>query len=181
MITNIADILAAQAGDREAANRAVRANINLVHYAMRSRLRKGHIHDYPEAFSEGMACLHRCVLGFDPGMGFAFSTYATRSIFRAIQGSQRRGKLPLVYDDTFGAAASDEHKEYSGIEPAEAWQEAKAALTPRDFDIVARRMKGETLEEVGTRIGRTKEAVRLAQKNALVKLRGRLLRKLEKI
>jgi RNA polymerase sigma factor (sigma-70 family) len=89
----------AQAGDTESLERLMRAHEGLVYHIVRQQWR-GCL-SYEEAVHAGRIGLWRAILGFDPGRGNAFSTYASvaiaRHIWRAVElaeREERRARAP---------------------------------------------------------------------------------------
>ena len=82
----------------------VRTNLALV-LAMAKRMRLGEV-DFAEIVSEGNLALIRAIEKFDVERGFKFSTYACRSIIKAIsrtleKSKRQRSRFPLDFEPEF--------------------------------------------------------------------------------
>jgi len=86
----------AQAGCRVCQDTLLRRHEGLVHCILRRQAAGGLA--YAELVQEGRIALWRAVLGFDPGRGVAFSTYAgtaiERRIWQAVARARRHGQRP---------------------------------------------------------------------------------------
>ena len=94
--------LQAQSGDRESLEELMRMHEGLVHHMVRQQWR-GRL-SYEQAVHAGRIGLWHAILGFDPGRGYAFSTYAgvtiARHVWRAVRDAERtqeavQGPVPL--------------------------------------------------------------------------------------
>jgi RNA polymerase sigma factor (sigma-70 family) len=147
--------------------------------------------DYADLVAEGNMALLRSINKFDCDRGFKFSTYACRSILKAFsrQGqkiTRYRQRFPVEYDADFERS---DHKEVSRLRDfqesavelrhlvdanAAALSEVERTVLDHRFGLNESRVawtRQPTLEQVGKRIGLTKERVRQIQNKALVKLR----------
>ena len=152
--------------------------------------------DYSDMVSEGNLALLRSVDKFDCARGFKFSTYACRAILKsfsrvATRTSRYRGHFPTEFDPTLEKGDQlackrqnveeecvDELKSILGQNLAHL-NDVEARVIRARFAIDAEVnpadiAKGQTLEQVGTMIGVTKERVRQIQNKALDKLRSAL-------
>ena len=88
----------AQGGDAQSLEELMRMHEGLVHHIMRQQWR-GRL-SYEQAVHAGRVGLWHAILGFDPGRGYAFSTYAglaiARHVWRAVRRAQREPESPLV-------------------------------------------------------------------------------------
>lgn len=138
--------------------------------------------DREEQGSAAMTALLKAVDGFNPWLGFRFSTYACNAIRRslvALARTQRRNRLrfPVEHDAWFETPDGVD----SGLELYvdrlnQALETNSGDLTEREALILGRRFPkdgspGLTLGEIGKTIGLSKERVRQIQKKALTKLR----------
>ena len=169
----------------------VRLNVALV-MAMAKRTRLSGV-DQADLISEGNLALLRSVDKFDCGRGFKFSTYACRAILKsfsrvATRTARYRGHFPTEFDPTLEKSdyltskrqtveeeCVDELKTILGDNLAQLSEVECRVIRARfaiDGEIEADDLsKGQTLEEVGSLIGVTKERVRQIQNKALDKLR----------
>lgn len=165
------------------------SNLALV-LAMAKRCQLGE-RDYADLVAEGNMALLRSINKFDCDRGFKFSTYACRAILKAFsrQGqklTRYRQRFPVGFDPEFERS---DHQETSRINDfQETAQELRrmvdanvAALSEVERRVLHHRFglsesriawtRQPTLEQVGKRIGLTKERVRQIQNKALIKLR----------
>ena len=88
----------AQGGDGQSLEDLMRMHEGLVHHIVRQQWR-GRL-SYEQAIHVGRIGLWRAILGFDPGRGYAFSTYAglaiARQVWRAVRRAERDQGVPLV-------------------------------------------------------------------------------------
>ena len=96
----------AKAGDREAYNALVQANLRLVVSICKCYVRYTTL-ELPDLIQEGNFGLMKAVERFDPELGFRFSTYAThwikQSVRRAITDKGRMIRVPVHCDDDMRA------------------------------------------------------------------------------
>jgi len=81
---------AAQAGDKASLSELMERHKGLVHYVIRQQS-SGSL-SYADLVQAGQVGLWRAILGYDPGRGVAFSTYACVTVRRHIWGAVRRAK-----------------------------------------------------------------------------------------
>lgn len=90
--------LQAQGGDAESLEELMRMHEGLVHHMVRQQWR-GRL-SYEQAVHAGRIGLWHAILGFDPGRGYAFSTYAglaiARQVWRAVRRREREQEASLV-------------------------------------------------------------------------------------
>jgi RNA polymerase sigma factor (sigma-70 family) len=96
---NTSQFVQAQAGDAESLEQLMRTHEGLVHHIVRQQWR-GCL-SYEEAVHAGRIGLWRAILGFDPGRGTAFSSYASVAIARHVwraaelaEREERRARVP---------------------------------------------------------------------------------------
>ncbi len=183
---------------RRARSVLIRANGGLV-VAMAGRFRRRPI-EMSELISEGNLTLVRCVDRFDASRGIRFSTYACRSILvscarAADRAARQRTAFPASYDPELDR--SDELDRQRAAIEEECVDELRAILFENAADLsdVERRVlkarfalgrkstrrrprHGQTLYQIGDRLGVSKERVRQIQNQALDKLRTVLDRRL---
>jgi RNA polymerase sigma factor (sigma-70 family) len=173
---------------REQASRVkeflIRANMRLV-YANAKR-HAGAADNYFELVSDGNMSLIRAVEKFDFSRGNKFSTYATWAIMKNFARSipeerKRRERYVTGNEDFFDAAADNRSDEQEQVQSAEqaAFRVNRLLeyLQPREREIIRMRAglddhaKGMTLEEIGQKLGITKERVRQLNVRAMKRLR----------
>jgi RNA polymerase sigma factor (sigma-70 family) len=139
-----------------------------------------------ELLSDGNMSLMRAVEKFDYGRGFKFSTYASWAIMKNFARSipdERNYKERYVTgrDEVFEAAPDARSDEAELVGSAE--QAAHRVnrlldhLEPREREIIRMRAgldqpEGMTLEQIGRRLGITKERVRQLNVRIMAKLRN---------
>lgn len=154
----------------------VNGNLRVVGFVLNRYFGKyrGHIRD--ELHSEGLLALDRAARTFDPARGFAFSTYATfcikNSVLRlaanlARENSRRPHSLDALGLDPIDPRPSRDAERDAREARADALRDALSRLAPRRAEVVRARLAGETLEEIGARMGVTKERVRQIEAGAM--------------
>jgi len=125
---------------------------------------------------------------FDPSRGIAFGTYVGWWIRSKLSGFMRRRRLRLKIDGATSFDDPDGPPEpadpASALRPldiliadeaaesdADLLQSALAGLSPRERTVLLRRAGGETLREIGTDLGVSKERVRQIETAALARAR----------
>jgi RNA polymerase sigma factor (sigma-70 family) len=138
-----------------------------------------------ELLSDGNMSLIRAVEKFDYSRGNKFSTYASWAIMKNFARSipderHHQERYVTGHEDLFDAATDNRSDEQEAVATAE---QAKTRvnrlldqLDPRDREIIRLRMgmddgEGLTLEQIGQRLGITKERVRQLNVRAMKKLR----------
>lgn len=146
--------------------------------------------DFNELVSEGNLALLRCVDKFDCSRGNKFSTYACRSILKsfarvALRTGRYRARFPYEFDPALEKGDVLEEcrarAETTCLEEVHnIMRENRAALSDVELRVIRARFLADrdetgsdpqTLEQIGTSIGVTKERVRQIQLKALRKLR----------
>ncbi|RPI25713.1 MAG: sigma-70 family RNA polymerase sigma factor [Chloroflexota bacterium] len=169
----------AQAGCRVCQDTLVRRHEGLVHCILRRQAAGGLA--YAELVQEGRIALWRAVLGFDPGRGVAFSTYAGTAIERRIwqvvararrHGQRPRGGLSVGQTDRLEAVGEAWHR----ARVHAALLEAVAHLPDRLQVILVAHygLHGQTpctWQTIGQQLGVTKARVGQLHQDALVLLR----------
>ena len=171
-----------------AKNRIIRANLRLVVSIARKHLPGG-----PQALfeliSDGNVSLMRAVEKFDYARGFKFSTYASWAVMKNFARSVPRERYRMGRFQTGQEAALDVAAGLSAYDPnqvslpeiRESLNAVLANLSPRERSILVGHYglndKGPafTLEELGRRLGISKERVRQIEIQAFRKLRQLLL------
>jgi len=162
----------------------IRANMRLVY--SNAKRHAGAADNYFELVSDGNMSLIRAVEKFDFSRGFKFSTYATWAIMKNFARSipeerKRRERYVTGNEEFFDAAADNRSDEQELVQSAEqaAFRVNRLLedLQPREREIIRMRAgldhnaKGMTLEEIGQRLGITKERVRQLNVRAMKRLR----------
>lgn len=165
-------------------NRIVEANLRLV-FSLAKRFAGADSDEFNECVAEGNVALMRAVDLFDFARGYRFSTYAhhaiRRQLLQRIQAESRRRERFVSGGEE--AAAELDRDEGRAIRDDERTQVAKLAvqdlmpcLTDRERAVIEVRFglgdhqKPQTYEEIGRRMGVSKERVRQLQMRALQKL-----------
>jgi len=160
-------------------NAIVAANLRLVVSVARKHLRTGL--SLAELISDGNITLMRAVEGFDLHKGHRFSTYATlalmkgfaRSVPQMLAGLHRAGDelaLASVADPRLGSAVTR-------VAERDEVHQLLARLTDRERRILCAHFGletgegAETCEQVGERLGLSRERIRQIEQAALAKLR----------
>lgn len=165
-------------------NLLIRSNLRLV-VSIAKRYLKANT-GFFELVSDGNISLIRAVEKFDYARGFKFSTYASWAILKNFARSvpaeqQRQDRFRTGNDEVF--AESSEQKgsffidEHMNLTQRAVIQEMMQELDGREQKVIACRFglsageQPETLEQVGNRLGVTKERVRQIEVRTLEKLR----------
>jgi len=173
--SSIADVLAAQRGDREAMGRVVEQNQGLVRKLAR-KYAKNDANLRDDLISEGNLGLIRAVEKFDPEKGVKFVTYAHQwisgmqrnEVRRQAKERTRAGELKLDPEDLSGGVhAIDEARDVVS--------RALGSLDARSADILSASFglggEAQTHREIAARLGITPARVGQIEKAALAKLR----------
>ena len=165
-------------------NQIIRANLRLV-----VSIAKRHIGprtNFFELVSDGNMSLLRAVEKFDYMRGNKFSTYATWAVMKNFartipEENYRRDRFVTGQEETFDAATDDtiDESEYQAHlgHLRTSLASILVRLDEREREIIVSRFgleeghEAETLEQVGRRLGVTKERIRQLQARALGKLR----------
>ena len=165
-------------------NHLVEKNLGLV-YGMANNVHG--LVDKDVALSEGMARLSRAVELFDPWRGFKFSTYACRAIIKSLgrvrrKEARRHSLFPASLDE---GLVREEAERTSGDSQVLAERLSllvySGVLSSSEVEIIHARFpvknggKRRTFQDIGDKIGLSKERVRQLQNAALEKLREAFL------
>jgi RNA polymerase sigma factor (sigma-70 family) len=167
-------------------NEIIRANLRLVVSVARKHLRPGM--NFMELISDGNITLMRAVEGFDIHKGYRFSTYATLALMKGFARS-----VPLMRGSKLGAtrtASSDEmladlpdlHPDRRGetMITRDHVRQLLSRLNDRERAVLSAHygistdgsaIEPATYEQVGHRLGLSKQRVRQIEQTALNKLR----------
>ena len=171
----------AQGGCAASLNELMQRHEKLVHFVVQRQWL--HTLPYEEAVQAGRRGLWRAILGYDPGRGRAFSTYAYVAIMKyvwaAVKAEQRRlqREVPLsILVRYYYRSGNDPAGMREQQEIAESLQ-ALVKRLPRRLGLVIRCYYGlqgkepQTLQAIGEQLGLTRERVRQLRQEALVWLR----------
>jgi RNA polymerase sigma factor (sigma-70 family) len=167
----------------EVKNQIVKANLRLVVSVARKHLRPGL--SLMELISDGNLTIVRAVDSFDCHKGNRFSTYATFALMkgfaRSIPQMQARGRDAIHADGLLESVPDRGHSRLSAqIADRDEVQHLLSQLEKRERDVIAAHYglaEGQpaTYEQVGSRMGLSKQRVRQIEQTALAKLRvGRI-------
>jgi RNA polymerase sigma factor (sigma-70 family) len=161
-------------------NAIVRANLRLVVSVARKHLRPGL--NLMELISDGNITLMRAVEGFDIHRGHRFSTYATLALMKGF--ARGVGQMLAARRSTRDAMLSDlaDANGSACVERAAHRDEVRHALgrlSERERSVILAHFGLEesspaTYEEVGRRLGLSKQRVRQIEQGALAKMRDQL-------
>jgi RNA polymerase primary sigma factor len=164
----------------EVKNQIVRANLRLVVSVARKHLRPGL--SLMELISDGNLTLIRAVDSFDLHKGNRFSTYATFALMkgfaRSVPQMQARGH-EAIHGDAVLDSLPDRRpsREVSQFVNRDEVRQLLSSLDPREREVIAAHYglsEGQpaTYEQVGSRLGLSKQRVRQIEQTALAKLRA---------
>lgn len=168
--------LQAQSGDRQSLEELMRMHEGLVHHIVRQQWR-GQL-SYEQAIHAGRIGLWHAVLGFDPGRGYTFSTYAglaiARQVWRAVHHAERVQADTLI--PVLRTSSVDPRAAVQAGEVQAALYALVGQLPPLQRWIVCTYYGldgrgGCTLAELGRRRGCSRQAIHSRLRKALVALR----------
>lgn len=165
-------------------NEIVQANLRLVVSIAKRHLAHGQ--DLFEVISDGNVSLMRAVDKFDYTRGFKFSTYASWAVMknyaRSIPEQRRLGeRYQTGWEellDTVGTTTGDEGENDQQAAMRGTLDRMLATLDARERCILRQRYglddrgQPQTLEQIGRRLGVSKERIRQLEARAMTKLRG---------
>lgn len=166
----------AQAGDTESLEQLMRAHEGLVHHIVRQQWR-GCL-SYEEAVHAGRIGLWRAIMGFDPGRGHAFSTYASvaiaRHVWRAVELAEREERS--AHTPTSARPCRGPQVEVLAWEVCATLHAMVAHLPAKQRWVVCTYYGldgwgGCTLAQLGRRLGCSRQAVHYHLRKALLRLR----------
>jgi RNA polymerase primary sigma factor len=165
-------------------NEIVQANLRLVVSIAKRHMTHGQ--DLFELISDGNVSIMRAVDKFDYTRGFKFSTYASWAVMknyaRTIPEQRRIGeRYQTGWDemlDTVGTLTGDEAENDQQAAVRGTLDRMLATLDARERCILRQRYglddrgQPQTLEQIGRRLGVSKERIRQLEARAMTKLRG---------
>lgn len=167
----------AQSGCQECVNRLLLQHRKLVVAVVRRQWR-GDRAAFADLVQEGNLALWRAIMGFEPGRGVAFSTYAWRAIERAVwqavaRAERPEGWLPLPEPEEPAAVVAER---YDAAVVKQAVDRAVECLPPRLAGIVTALygldgQPAQTLRSAGTQYKLSAERIRQLRNDALLQLR----------
>ena len=166
----------AQGGAKQCLESLMQMHEGLVHHIVRQQWR-GRL-SYEQAIHAGRVGLWRAVLGFDPGRGYAFSTYAgvviARHVWRAVHCAEREEEALLV--PALPVLSVDPRTAVQAGEVQTALYALVARLPALQRWIVSAYYGldgrgGCTLAELGRRRGCSRQAIHYHLRKALLALR----------
>jgi RNA polymerase sigma factor (sigma-70 family) len=168
----------------ETKNFLIRSNLRLVVSIARRHLKPGG--NFFEMVSDGNMALIQAIERFDYRKGNKFSTYGTWAVMKSFARSQPaesklQGRFHTGRDDVLEVSRDprevDGQRESANRRQHEALVSALDHLEPRERSIIMYRFglgtegDAETREQVGKRLGVTKERIRQLEQRALEKLK----------
>lgn len=193
--TTDAELIAlAQSGSIEARNALIERHSGLIWKFVRQACRVMS-KEPDEHFGAGVEGFVRAVKGFNPALGFKFSTYAVRAILQETIASVRNDRLvrlprhiferkdfeamnkapkPSQMTDGVARCHGKSDRGIARAERLEALSKAMSVLSERSCDIVRRRLNNENLSDIGASMGLSKERVRQIEEDAIERMRNAL-------
>jgi RNA polymerase sigma factor (sigma-70 family) len=166
----------AQGGDGQSLEELMRMHEGLVHHIVRQQWR-GQL-SYEQAIHAGRIGLWHAVLGYDPGRGYAFSTYAgvaiARQVWHAVRRAKREQEVVLVSAPL--PSSVDPQAEVQAGEVQSALYAMVARLSTLQRWVVCSYygldgQGGRTLAELGRQRGCSRQAIHYHLRKALIGLR----------
>ena len=166
----------AQDGDVQSLEGLMRMHEGLVHHIVRRQWR-GRL-SYEQAIHAGRIGLWRAVLGFDPGRGYAFSTYAgvviARHVWRAVRRAEKQEQVVRLQIPSSGSV--DPQREVQAGEVRAALRALVDQLPVLQRQIIRAYYGldgrgGCTLAELGRRRGCSRQAIHYHLRKAVLALR----------
>ena len=166
----------AQGGDAQSLEELMRKHEGLVHHIVRQQWR-GRL-SYEQAIHMGRIGLWRAVLGFDPGRGYAFSTYAgvaiVRHVWHAVRRAEREQEAVLVPIPLPSSADPQAEAQAGEVQSALYAMVARLPTLQRWIVCTYYGLDGRggcTLAELGRQRGCSRQAIHSHLRKALITLR----------
>lgn len=166
----------AQAGCAKCIEKLLRENEGLVHAVVRRQ--GGGENEYREMIQEGRIGLWRAILGFDPGRGYAFSTYAWAAIRNQVWQSVKWSNKAAGWleGDEGGDGLGWIVSAWQQDQTREAIQEELSYLPERLRQVIELAYgfgggEPQTLAAIGRQMGLTRERIRQIRNEGLMLLR----------
>jgi len=171
----------AQAGCRQSLNALMQQHEGLMHLVVQRQWLL--TLPYEEAIQAGRRGLWRAILGYDPGRGASFATYAYTAIMKYVWAAVKAERRRLHREVPLASLVVYFYR--TGVDPAglrdqeEISQSLRALVKrlPKQLRFVIQAYYGlqgkdpQTLQAIGDQVGLTKERVRQLRNEALVWLR----------
>jgi len=177
------EVAQAKGGDRNATDKIVRDNQGLV-YSIVKKYARPHEAGYDDLAQEGNIGLMKAIESFDPEKGTNFSTHAYWKIKGQVSLGARRARRsgqrerPTDFRGKKGEDIGPAEKVEVKGPGADELKAAIAKLDPREQEIVQRSWgvgaTYQTAEDIGKKLGITKQRVGQIEKKAREKLRSSL-------
>jgi RNA polymerase sigma factor (sigma-70 family) len=168
--------LQAQGGDGQILEDMMRMHEGLVHHIVRQQWR-GQL-SYEQAIHAGRIGLWRAVLGFDPGRGYAFSTYAgvaiARHVWHAVRRAEREQEAVLVPAPLPSSVIPQAEVQAGEVHSALYAMVAQLPTLQRWVVCTYYGLDGQggrTLAELGRQRGCSRQAIHYHLRKALISLR----------
>ena len=168
--------LKAQGGDGQSLEDLMRMHEGLVHHIVRQQWR-GQL-SYEQAIHAGRIGLWRAVLGYDPGRGYAFSTYAgvaiARHVWHAVRRAEREQEAVLVPAPLPSSVPPQAEAQAGEVQSALYAMVARLPALQRWIVCTYYGLDGRggrTLAELGRQRGCSRQAVHYHLRKALIALR----------
>ena len=181
------------AGDKAARERLILSILPLAINIAGWYYRNGHNRGLPydELIQLGNMGVIAAVDRFDPDLGYRLTTYATAWIQQKIRTEVSRGGIHVVSKGREAAwlAPVTSHENYMDDDTAAAWEvpfdpladmghdeslrrlaDAMATLLPADRSMIEARIHGEHLQDIGNRMGLSRERARQIEMRAIRRL-----------
>jgi RNA polymerase primary sigma factor len=170
--SGVARFTCAQSGCLECQEALLQANEGLIHRVIQQQGIGGL--RYEDLIQEGRIAVWQSILHYDPGRGYAFSTYAWAAVSHQLWAYGGMAEQSREYVEVEAWLETPEQAEaaWEAEQVHQALVEEVACLPERLRQVIVLYYGlGHTLDEIGQAWGITKERVRQLRNNALVLLR----------
>jgi RNA polymerase sigma factor (sigma-70 family) len=174
----------AQGGDRQARNELIEAHMGFIRTRVSASI--GSHRDVDEYIGIGVEAFMRCIAVFDPARGVKITSYSgdaiTRAAWRALNTEwakksrtssmdsdpNGRGPLSKQMQDTRAAKPHDAADRNARMFDLE---DAISLLDDKERYVIRCRLAGETMKQIGVRLGLSRERVRQIELSARANIR----------